>query len=902
MFAGFLMFAGTELANAARTAAYVENFMPTFGLEECYDAENLRCVLGDEPYRSPALDEAPWYSPARPASAKFYGFYPLSVEGVEDSTLSSTVTELTSDGGVASRPRSSSKEIRVKGLLIGLDDEGVDAGMAWLKGALAGSTCASGNCSGDTLCQMAYLPECCDYSEFPESPVDDSSYVDTVGEWNPYRKGVITPSANGIVVDMPCGDDGAQFHLSPLIPGQAYRVEARITGIDVVSLEVVGNSPLASEWQLSQYAPPRTTWTLDFVAQGTSATLLLTNPGSECDNRTAFIRSLQVTRVPRQVTVFKPRFRPTDMLERANWTFSGTPGSVLTFSGLDPYGTGAEAIRFRYVNPTGGTIAIPSTAMIRRTFTGLTPGLNYTIVWNSSYSIPGPTPLITLSSASAIQTDLGGGWYSARFQATKTQETIRFSMVPSYPLPTGQQLAFTLNHLRVDLDLDSWVGGLPEPDLTAPATRTLYGVTLLGGPSVTERFSRRIQGSMVAVEFILNATHPHLYSEEIAVWPDPSFASYLVSNAACSNGFPVRTNYFTNPSFAVQAVGDTPSGGVGTYAALTFNGANVEVKVAAANAAMPTKNFSIKPLSATSANTFVSIPVSGVFEAGHIYTLSADVGILAPMGGGATSPSARSLVVTDGSITYRSSQLPNRAGRSRLSVTFVNSGTAPTLSIYNGDVSGGQLLYVSNIQLEESPEMTGFFSGASTDADWVGTANQSASVWTKSSALTIVDPDCEPVPLPPQPPSIELACPIDVDDWRRFAVPIPASLGGGWSYAAPMVTLTTESSEVRDVRVRFYANPFDRDLEELNPCDYCGEFFVSYIPPSTTMTIDAILREVVANVSGTGETQAMNLVSNIEGGPAEWPLLTCDIPYIMTVDVSPTIPNLTVQLAIARRE
>src|SRR6188474_1194716 len=100
--------------------------MPRFGFNSCWDSEDLPCILGDAPYRSPVLDAAPWFSEARPASNKFLGFYPLSVVGVEDSSREVTVTELTQDGAVFSMPRKASKQFRVSGLIIGEDLEGID--------------------------------------------------------------------------------------------------------------------------------------------------------------------------------------------------------------------------------------------------------------------------------------------------------------------------------------------------------------------------------------------------------------------------------------------------------------------------------------------------------------------------------------------------------------------------------------------------------------------------------------------------------------------------------------------------------------------------------------------------------------------------------------------------------
>lgn len=902
MFSGYLTFAGTELANVARTQAYVDNFLPSFGLTECYGAENLQCVLGEGAYRSPALDEAPWFSPSRPASAKFFGFYPLSVEGIDSSTLSSEITELTGDGAVHSRARASSREIRMTGLLIGEDDEGVDAGFAWLKGLLAGSNCQEGNCDGDTLCYLAYLPKCCDYSEFPEAPVDDPEYVNDVGGWNIYRKGDVVATANGVDISMPCGNDGGQYRLTQLIPGEPYRVAIEIESSDEIDVCIEGDGGLVSKRTSDHFPAPRTPWVIDFVPTTESAALLIRNPGNECDDRTATVYSLLVRRVPRMVTVSMPRFTPENLREPGSWTFSGTPVYFSTNATLNPLGDGTEGIRLRYRNTTGASHNVTPAALVSRTMRGMTPGLTYTAYINYDYS-PSGSLVMDVDATVVSSADLGDGWASVTFRASRPQHVISLHLASNVLVAAGNTLSLDVFHLRVDYSLEAWDGDLPIPDQTKPARRTLYDVVTIGGPTVTERFSKKMTGSMVKVEVVLNANHPYIYGMEMEVWKDPSASSFLISQESCINGYPTRTNRFTNPRFTAQTVGTNPQGGISTYTNFVYDAGDVNIDVAGPNAAFSDNSMAMIPLSAVSAETFIEVPWTGEILEGHTYTFSADFALLAPQTAGAVTPNARRLVVVTDDATYKSDQLPNIATSQRLSVTFTYYGGGLTFQVWNGDVASGTTLYVTHFQFEQGFEPTAFFDGASSGASWNGTANQSSSKWVMPSAKSIRDPDCPPLVLPPQPPSIALDCPIDVDEWRRYTQPIPAPLSGGWTFSAPLVRLSTLTSVVRDVRVRFYADPFEEGIESLNPCGYCGEFFVSYIPKNTVLTIDGILREVSANVSGSGTTVATNLVTNSDGGPIEWPLLTCDIPYIMTVDISPgAVLDLSVDLVIARRE
>ena len=263
MYEGYLHFAGTEIANAARTKAYVDNVIPRFGFESCWDSEELPCILGDAPYRTPVLDPAPWFSEARPASNKFFGFYPLSVVGVEDSSREVNVTQLVGDGAVFSLPREASKEFRVSGLLLAEDGEGIDVGMSWLRGALEGTDCLDGgDCAGDTFCYMAYLPDCCDYNNpavFPLTIVDWSWASGSNGPWVPYANGTIASNTDGVRVNMPCSGDGVQLYMEGLIPGQTYRAIVEVASAGALRLEAgrwPGHYGQARERALPRRAQP----------------------------------------------------------------------------------------------------------------------------------------------------------------------------------------------------------------------------------------------------------------------------------------------------------------------------------------------------------------------------------------------------------------------------------------------------------------------------------------------------------------------------------------------------------------------------------------------------------------------------------------------------------------------
>jgi hypothetical protein len=161
VFPGYLALGGVEIVNSARTEAYIRNEFPQFPLKDCQDCDDIHEALVDQPYESPLIDDAPWVDANNPATLGFYGLYPLAIEGVDDDTFSADVVESITDGATIGAGRSSSREMRVRGLLIARDRLSLHAGMAWLKAALYPVACAdhSGGCGGAVACMFAACPQ-----------------------------------------------------------------------------------------------------------------------------------------------------------------------------------------------------------------------------------------------------------------------------------------------------------------------------------------------------------------------------------------------------------------------------------------------------------------------------------------------------------------------------------------------------------------------------------------------------------------------------------------------------------------------------------------------------------------------------------------------------------------------
>lgn len=158
MYQGYLRLGSTEIANAQRVARYVQNIMPGFPLRDCVGCEGIERALGTT-YNSPLQDGAPWIDPSNTATYDFLGFYPITVQGLDSSTVVATVTESITDGGYLNSSRARTRDIRVRGVLVATSELGLAAGQTWLNEALRGDPCEDGNCNGYDLSFYAACPE-----------------------------------------------------------------------------------------------------------------------------------------------------------------------------------------------------------------------------------------------------------------------------------------------------------------------------------------------------------------------------------------------------------------------------------------------------------------------------------------------------------------------------------------------------------------------------------------------------------------------------------------------------------------------------------------------------------------------------------------------------------------------
>ncbi len=257
-------------------------------------------------------------------------------------------------------------------------------------------------------------------------------------------------------------------------------------------------------------------------------------------------------------------------------------------------------------------------------------------------------------------------------------------------------------------------------------------------------------------------------------------------------------------------------------------------------------------------------------------------------------------------------------GFTRVSGTVVSPDTAAfaTLALVNASGTGSsQIIAGDQITVDASMIMLNalqpYFDGATVDTayaqyDWLGTANQSTSTWTPltpTSVDPLADPDIDPVPPAPVPPSIPNEGIIEVGTWRRYWVSIPADQVASFLTEVPTIALATSSVSERQVRIRVYENPLGQTPDVFDSSSWVSEQIISYIPPNTEMLIDGVAERVWASVNGGASTSADHLLYGTGGVPATWPVLSCGIGYLMSFDTPLDSPsnNLTIDLSLTRR-
>lgn len=145
---GWLTYGDMELFNLSRTAQLAETLGIDVVLTDPARVEWIETALAGEDYA--LIDSAPWYDPEYPASAEFAGVIPLSINGLDNSTLEASTIEFITSGGSSTGARNATLPIVAKVALVASTARGADFGKRWLDRVLAGGG-ARQFCAGSVM-------------------------------------------------------------------------------------------------------------------------------------------------------------------------------------------------------------------------------------------------------------------------------------------------------------------------------------------------------------------------------------------------------------------------------------------------------------------------------------------------------------------------------------------------------------------------------------------------------------------------------------------------------------------------------------------------------------------------------------------------------------------------------
>lgn len=923
-YTGWLQLGDVELFNAPRVTAYAKAIAPQLGLKcSGCGCSSLGLALGDgEEYTAPFIDQPDWYDPDNPDSWQFAGLFPLSVSGLEDDSRQVSITEGIADGGTMSRPRRATREIRVTGLLVAGSEAALDLGMEWLRNALNGTGCGDQQelgCSGDDLCFLSSCPHWEPGYTDPTTPQLPhpisltTGWSTTSGPWanGSWEPGSSPASATGPVLDPPCDDVRYVWAISPqgdqqliqlhllgengdresssqpvrlsrtnylLNPGFKYSTNNWTPGVSVAMLGGSGAAQLTSETALladHEWVESNSTTSLESDWSGRMAvhlssvpTFLNVIPNPSANSLTG------VTADPNQSVAvsFAEAF-----VGPSSWL--ATNNSSLAFHGVLNYG--------ETPNSQPERIGVEE---------------------NTTYFISAQVRPTVANSESFIQVtwiDAMGGGISADITA----------MVPT-PQDAWTEVAGSMTSPAGAVSAIFAVGCQPTAGDASPGDE-VYFDALLMSPDLTGTSPGYFDGDTPGGEW---TGAPHLSPSEYT--PTSEVSAYLAlrtgvdevagSPVTLSPGAAASQERVLTVSATDVAAGDTSlvlytSAPVASGVELSISEAVLE------KAATPGDYFD----GDTAPDGYEPEWLGQDSNSASRIFRDEPFELVAPAGSGPIRPSIE-LLSGDGEVQtssltahYREESDPQECLSHYLrTMREVATTDGPRVMERFPRHSGAHLLRVEftltagnpwryhTLPVEYSLSAPETVTGGFEPKPGIPVVS-----CEDEPVLPLNDPDCPLPPDPPRPPMIA-ECLEDVESYTRHAVGVPGDVMGVWQEGVPIVRLRTQTSAAaRQVRVRFYPNPLERtSLDDLEECAFCGEFIVSYMPGNSELVIDGMTETAHVFLSGDRVRLATHLLYGPGGGPMIWPLLTCGIPYIMTVDTSPlTVDLLTTEMQIAVR-
>lgn len=499
---------------------------------------------------------------------------------------------------------------------------------------------------------------------------------------------------------------------------------------------------------------------------------------------------------------------------------------------------------------------------------------------------------------------------------SESQQDYTTPMTLSYDYPEWRPQFTVLAGTIPEVDLDyNFLIPADINECVEPYERRLHDVVCIAGPTISGKITvghrNLTSGSDVGspgvvrtADFVLAAATPYTFSNTSDI--PLTLTDVLYSDT--------QANYSVNPSAEVSAVGYTAIPGTGGTAACTSAAPSTTTAFGAKVLATTWSAGS----SAAGGGVLMAVPINAgytySFGFGHIKSsITNRLQLIVDWYNAGTylSSSLGAQFVATGGAINAGTQLVDVVAPATATIAQVKVVSVAGTSYANW--SAGSYLEVDGMMVNFGATLLPYLDGDTPDTTayeyaWDGTTGLSTSrrsIPVPVTATELVDPMLPAYPAPPRPPVIpDPAVATQPNEWLRYFAQIPASEVSGWADTVPTLTFVSGATAERYIRVRFTPNPFNYDPSILDPASYCAEYVLSYLPALATLAVDGTVERAWASVAGGVEQPAERLLYATGGGPPTWPELSCNIPYLMTIDVQPAADpaNLTVLLSLTNRE
>jgi hypothetical protein len=170
----------------------------------------------------------------------------------------------------------------------------------------------------------------------------------------------------------------------------------------------------------------------------------------------------------------------------------------------------------------------------------------------------------------------------------------------------------------------------------------------------------------------------------------------------------------------------------------------------------------------------------------------------------------------------------------------------------------------------------------------------------------LVDPSCPPPAAPPSAPVPQNPCICTPLQLVKACADIPTGTIPEWAEGVPIIRISSGSADLRQINMVFIPNPFNQAIEDLDPCNACGEVTLSRIPANSQFVMDGTTQTVTVVCPGSGPTDATALLGSTGGAlPFRFPEIDCGgmaYAICVTADAITAAADASISVEIAVRE